>query len=164
MVNSLFYKFILLLLFVFSCSSMYAQKVARGTVVRSYAKVSSDSVRPRNVVVKKRKPIVGVEGNTLKKKKSVKTKVDSLELQPLNYRLGERVIMRGDSGRDVRSLAKVLVNKLYIDEASLVYTANGGVLYEEGLIKAVKLFQEFNGLPVDGVVGKEVVKALRRRK
>ena len=94
----------------------------------------------------------------------MKTKVDSLELQPLNYRLGERVIMRGDSGRDVRSLAKVLVNKLYIDEASLVYTADGGVLYEEGLIKAVKLFQEFNGLPVDGVVGKEVVKALRRRK
>ena len=95
---------------------------------------------------------------------SKEAKVDSLLYVAKVYRLGERVIMPGDSGRDVRSMAKILVNKIYIDESELRYTADGGVVYEGRLVKAVKHFQEFNGLHADGIVGKEVVKALRKRK
>jgi murein L,D-transpeptidase YcbB/YkuD len=90
--------------------------------------------------------------------------VDSLKALPKNYYLGERVIMKGDSGRDVRAMAKILINKLYIDEASLVYTAGDGVLYDGDLVRAVKHFQEFNGMYPDGIVGKETIKALRKRK
>lgn len=101
--------------------------------------------------------------STGKKRRSV-PEVDSLFFEPVAYRLGDRVIMRGDSGKDVRSVAKILVKKLYIGEDSIIYTKDGGVLYDGDLVRAVKHFQEFNGMYPDGIIGTEVVKALRRRK
>lgn len=91
-------------------------------------------------------------------------KVDSLRYEPVKYRLGDRMIMRGDSGADVRNVARILVKKLYIGEDSIIYTKDGGVLYDGDLVRAVKHFQEFNGLYPDGIISSEVVKALRRRK
>ena len=98
-------------------------------------------------------------------KSAVKSvKIDSVQYTPRNYTLGERVIMPGDSGRDVRNVANILVKKLYIDETEVVYTADGGVLYNDALQRAVKHFQEFNGFYPDGIIGNAVVKALRKRK
>lgn len=94
----------------------------------------------------------------------VSPKVDSLRYEPVKYRLGDRMIMRGDSGADVRNVANILVKKLYIGEDSIIYTKDGGVLYDGDLVRAVKHFQEFNGLYPDGIISSEVVKALRRRK
>jgi murein L,D-transpeptidase YcbB/YkuD len=95
--------------------------------------------------------------------KPKKAKVDSLKYSPRQYMLGERIIMRGDSGRDVRSLANILVKKLYMDERDIIYTAGGGVLYDGELVKAVKRFQRLNGFHEDGIVGHGLIKALRKR-
>ena len=118
---------------------------------RVYRKVSGDSLQLRT----RAKSKSGVKKGT--------AKIDSLQYSPRQYMLGERVIMRGDSGRDVRSLANILIKKLYMDEADVVYTSGGGVLYEGELVKAVIRFQRLNGFHEDGIVGKELIKALRKR-
>lgn len=182
-----------LLLLILLCShSVDAQSTAAqdgklGTT-RSYRKVSGDSQRLRTDNGKQKKQS---SKQSSKKKKQVKkqtkkqpkkssgksavvkktekpavksVKIDSVQYTPRNYTLGERVIMPGDSGRDVRNVANILVKKLYIDEAEVVYTADGGVLYNDALQRAVKHFQEFNGFYPDGIIGNAVVKALRKRK
>ena len=116
-----------------------------------YRKVSGDSLQLRSRIKSK--------GNV----KKGTAKIDSLQYTPRQYMLGERVIMRGDSGRDVRSLANILVKKLYMDEADVIYTSGGGVLYDGELVKAVIRFQRLNGFHEDGIVGKELIKALRKR-
>ena len=140
-----------------------AQVLSRNGEVqrRVYKKVSSDSLRLRNKPeqVKAKGEKVSAKGAA----KTKKSKVDSLQYSSRNYQLGERVIMLGDSGRDVRSVAKILVNKLYMDELDIIYTADGGVLYEGELVKAVKRFQRLNGFHEDGIVGRELIKALRKR-
>ena len=162
--------FSLLLLFLFSLSGGAAgaqvvfQKKQSQSGIRVYRKLSRDSVK---VPVKKR-------GDTVVKKTSGKSRpkarksraaaVDSLRRSPKQYALGERVIKPGDSGKDVKSVAAILINKLYIDEESLTYTAGGGVLYDEKLQRAVKHFQEFNGFYPDGIIGQDLIKALRKRK
>ena len=80
------------------------------------------------------------------------------------YRLGDRIIMRGDSGADVRNVARILVKKIYMDEDSVIYTRNGDVLYEGELVEAVKRFQRLNGFYDDGIIGRDLIKALRKRK
>ena len=80
------------------------------------------------------------------------------------YKLGDRVIMRGDSGADVRSLANILVKRLFLDENDIIFTADGGALYEGAIIKAVRTFQKVAGLYEDGVVATTTLKALRKRK
>lgn len=80
------------------------------------------------------------------------------------YKLGERVIIRGDSGRDVRSVANALLKKLYIKEDDIVHTSGGGVLYDGVLYDAMLRFQKDKGLPETGVIDKRVVKELRKRK
>ena len=182
-----------LLLLILLCShSVDAQSTAAqdgklGTT-RSYRKVSGDSQRLRTDNGKQKKQS---SKQSSKKKKQVKkqakkqpkkssgksavvkktekpaaksVKLDSVQYTPRNYTLGERVIMPGDSGRDVRNVANILVKKLYIDETEVVYTADGGVLYNDALQRAVKHFQEFNGFYPDGIIGNAVVKALRKRK
>ena len=171
--------------------SAVAQDGKLGTT-RSYRKVSGDSQRLRtdNGKQKKqsskqsskkkkqvKKPVKKQTkkqpkksgGKTAVVKKTEKpaaksVKIDSVQYTPRNYTLGERVIMPGDSGRDVRNVANILVKKLYIDETEVVYTADGGVLYNDALQRAVKHFQEFNGFYPDGIIGNAVVKALRKRK
>ncbi len=182
-----------LLLLILLCShSVGAQSTAAqdgklGTT-RSYRKVSGNSQRLRTDNGKQKKQS---SKQSSKKKKQVKkqakkqpkkssgksavvkktekpaaksVKIDSVQYTPRNYTLGERVIMPGDSGRDVRNVANILVKKLYIDETEVVYTADGGVLYNDALQRAVKHFQEFNGFYPDGIIGNAVVKALRKRK
>ena len=191
MVDFLKRGFLLLLILLCSHSvgaqSAVAQDGKLGTT-RSYRKVSGDSQRLRTDNGKQKKQS---SKQSSKKKKQVKkqakkqpkkssgksavvkktekpaaksVKIDSVQYTPRNYTLGERVIMPGDSGRDVRNVANILVKKLYIDETEVVYTADGGVLYNDALQRAVKHFQEFNGFYPDGIIGNAVVKALRKRK
>ena len=191
MIDFLKRGFLLLLILLCSHSvgaqSAVAQDGKLGTT-RSYRKVSGDSQRLRTDNGKQKKQS---SKQSSKKKKQVKkqakkqpkkssgksavvkktekpaaksVKIDSVQYTPRNYTLGERVIMPGDSGRDVRNVANILVKKLYIDEAEVVYTADGGVLYNDALQRAVKHFQEFNGFYPDGIIGNAVVKALRKRK
>lgn len=191
MIDFLKRGFLLLLILLCSHSvgaqSAVAQDGKLGTT-RSYRKVSGDSQRLRTDNGKQKKQS---SKQSSKKKKQVKkqakkqpkkssgksavvkktekpaaksVKIDSVQYTPRNYTLGERVIMPGDSGRDVRNVANILVKKLYIDETEVVYTADGGVLYNDALQRAVKHFQEFNGFYPDGIIGNAVVKALRKRK
>ena len=61
-------------------------------------------------------------------------------------------------------MAKILVKKLYLDEADIIYTPDGGAVYDGAMVKAVLLFQEFNDFYKDGIIGRELIKALRKRK
>ena len=131
--------------------------------VTTYKKVSGEGVRERRVVkeeVVKKRSAATVQKTQKKKKAHV---IDSVRFSPEPYLLGERIIMPGDSGRDVRSVAQLLVNKLYIDEADLIYSHDGGVVYKGELVRAVKHFQEFHGFYVDGIIGSALIKALRKK-
>lgn len=154
--------------FSFFCLGLKAQSASDGKLTSSegviYKRVSRDSVR---VPVKEKTRASAkskVRRSLVRTGKSASSAVDSVRRSPKLYYLGERVIMPGDSGRDVKSVAKILVNKLYMDESLVIYTVDGGVLYDGELIRAVKHFQEFNGMYPDGIVGKETIKALRKRK
>ena len=80
------------------------------------------------------------------------------------YKLGDRIIVRGDSGRDVRSVANALVKKLYIKPEDVMPTFDGGALLDGALFDALLRFQKDKRLPIDGKVSKDVIKELRRRK
>ena len=156
-----FLFFLLLLSFCFDVTAQVSSAEKQGAFSPvTYKKSATVGVKVKREKAKNERPVRVVQ-KTKRKKVAV---VDSLKALPKNYYLGERVIMKGDSGRDVRAMARILINKLYIDEASLVYTAGDGVLYEGELVRAVKHFQEFNGMYPDGIVGKETIKALRKRK
>ncbi|MBR2638736.1 MAG: hypothetical protein IKD40_07855 [Bacteroidaceae bacterium] len=101
---------------------------------------------------------------TAKKVKRRSHVKDSVGYDKVQYRLGQRVIMRGDSGKDVKSLANILVKRMFLDEKDIIYTADGGVLYDGEIVRAVKLFQKVSGMYDDGMVGQSTVKALRKRK
>lgn len=120
-------------------------------------------------VVKKNRA-VKKKGNTATKKK--KSAVAKLKLQEskskikydgIKYKLGDRVIMCGDSGADVKSLANMLVERLFLDERDIIYTKNG-VLYNGAIIKAVRSFQKVSGLYEDGMVSSSTLKALSKYK
>ena len=111
------FKLIFTLLFAMFFSSALSQNVASGSKgVKSYKKVSNDTVRLRNSVDKEQVVSGKAKNKTGKKmatpSKVKENKIDSLEYAVRTYRLGERVIIPGDSGRDVRSVAKILVNKI----------------------------------------------------
>lgn len=165
-------------------------KKTKGGVAVVYGKIESDTLRMRkskmetpkrrNVVadrdsVKAKSPSVkrktggaavgkrsaGKKGKSVSSKEA---KVDSVKYPKVTYRLGDRIIMRGDSGADVRNVARILVRKLYMDEDSVIYTKSGEVLYDGELVKAVMRFQRLNDFYEDGIVGYELIKALRKRK
>lgn len=96
------------------------------------------------------------------KPKQVKQRVDSVKFVPMRYSLGDRVLMRGDSGADVKKLAEIMVKQLYMEESAVIYTKGGDVLYDGELVRAVKLFQKVSGLYDDGIVGETTIKALRK--
>lgn len=106
--------------------------------------------------------------NKKSKKKSASSKkhkanrIDSIAYVP-KYRLGDRVIMRGDSGADVREVARILVLNLFIDEKDVPYTKSGMVLFDGELVKALKLFQKAEGMYDDGLISTPTIKALRKR-
>lgn len=166
MVSRLLKRF-LVLAFLFLLMQEAAAQTLGGGERRVYKKSHTDSVRLRSGVAKAKKESKKKVTKPAKKsrEKSVAAngnKVDSLHYSARQYNFGERVIMRGDSGKDVRKLAEIMVNNLYIDERQIVYTPTGLVLYDGELVKAVMRFQELNGFYPDGMVGKKLVKVLKK--
>lgn len=164
--------FLLILSMLFSID--VAAQVASGeagvvTASRRYTRVAGDSVYLRRDVVS---PAVEPAGSEARAESSVRPRcrraraeeqrVDSLSYTARRYALGDRVIMRGDSGADVRKLAEILVKNLYVDERLLQYNAAGDVLYEGELVEGVMRFQRVNGLYPDGIVGRELATVLKR--
>ena len=127
-----------------------ADKASGGKAAKKKQPKKSARKQPKSKAVKDSAKVAGRKGK--------------IEYTGRRYRLGERIIMRGDSGNDVKSLANILVKKLFLDEKSIIYTADGGVLYEGEIVRAVKLFQKVQGMFDDGIVGETTLKALRRRK
>lgn len=162
----LLFTFALLLLQI-TCAQEQSGNTAKRRV---YKKSSGDSVRLRVDTVKKKKSKSGVvksakkpsRKSAAKRGKRKKETIDSVRFVQKEYSFGERVIMRGDSGKDVRKLAEILVNNLYIDEKQLLYTKSGALLYDGELVKAVMRFQEYNGFYPDGIVGKKLIKVLKK--
>lgn len=155
-----------LLLLLLAAQLLLAQSV-QVEGARRFRKASADSVYLRPSVVKKQQKEAERKLKSASKEVKPRVKksaVDSVRFTPRRYALGERVIMPGDTGHDVKSVAKILVKKLYIDEAELKYTADGAVVYDAAMQRAVKHFQEFNGFYADGIIGQSVIKALRRKK
>lgn len=166
------FKYLLLLLFLISATILSAAErcwcLSIDTVF-VFKKMPTDTV----VVRKKPKPTVkkpSTVKKSVKKKaaksgvkpKRMKQKNDSVKYTPIRYSLGDRVLMRGDSGADVKKLAEIMVKHLYIEETDVPYTAGGQVLYDGELMRAVKLFQKVSGLYDDGIVGTTTIKALRK--
>lgn len=185
MANNQFLYILLLFLSLLFSQNTAAQfapgKKPKGGIAVEYRKVKDDTlqVRKSKLEPKKRKSRSTAAGSSAKKsvkkngtvkssaEKSVRDKehkIDSVEYPLVTYRLGDRIIMRGDSGADVRNVACILVRKIYMDEDSIIYTEDGNVLYEGELVKAVMRFQRLNGFYEDGIIGHELIKALRKRK
>ncbi len=123
-----------------------------------FKKMPADTV----VVKKDAKKSVAKKKAATKKKTAKKPGVDSVKFAPVRYSLGDRVIMHGDSGADVKKLAEIMVKHLYMEESAVIYTKSGTVLYDGELVRAVKLFQKVSGLYEDGMVGETTIKALRK--
>lgn len=194
MKSNFFQKLLCLLLLLLLPQFVVAQSVSGNDGLRTsreYRKVSSDSLRlrksktvkkakkngkgntakPDNSSVKKQKRTKARKSKAVKQKDTLAVKsrksgvrIDSVKYAPIEYSLGDRVIMRGDSGKDVRTVANILVKKLYLDEDSIIYTQGGGVLYDGELYRSVILFQRYNGFYEDGIIGRDLIKALRKRK
>lgn len=157
----LFFSFLLLVPLL-----AFAQLQGGGVVLtapRTYKKMSGDSVRLR--------PSKAAEIEKLAQKTMAKIvqgnerarRAAARELAR-KYKLGDRVIVRGDSGRDVRSVANALVKKLYIKPDEVIPTFDNGALFDGELYNALLRFQKDKGLPADGNVDKADVKELRKRK
>ena len=156
-----------LLAFLLFSLSLAAQSLSDGgavlTAPRVYKKVSDGAIRLRESETKK---IEKLANKILAKIMQANQRARRNAARELarKYKLGDRVIVRGDSGRDVRSVANALVKKLYIDPERVIKTYDGGALLDGELYEALLLFQKDKGLPVDGKVSTEVVKELRKRK
>lgn len=143
-----------------------AKVIMRGVKVeRDVKEEQTDKGQKKRNTTKKRskssrkKDTVSKNDTVVKQKKRAEVLYDGPK-----YRLGDRVIMQGDSGNDVKSLAKLLVRKLYLDENDIIYATDGSVKYEGEIIRAVRTFQKVAGLHSDGMVGTTTLKALRKRK
>lgn len=159
----LFSLFVLLIFSRVVAAQSFADDSAVLTSPRICRKMSGDSIRLRASEVAR---IEKLANSNLKKIMQANQRARKKAARELarKYRLGDRVIVRGDSGRDVRSVANALVKKLYIKPEKIVKTYDGGALLDGELYKALLRFQKERGLPVDGRVTKDVVKELRKRK
>ena len=152
---------------------LFVAGVARGAeslpadTVMMFRKMVADSAvivkkQPKRAVSKKKKAAARKVAKKPAPKAKAVNKIDSVKYIPPKYYLGDRVLMRGDSGADVKKLAEIMVKNLYMDENSVPYTVTGEVLYDNELLRAVKLFQKVSGLYEDGIVGETTIKALRK--
>ena len=130
----------------------------RGGAVAKKGDVSKKATPAKKAVIKK--DAAKAVKSSAAKKRSVRN--DSV-VYTVRYSLGDRVIMRGDSGADVRKVAEILVRNLFIDEKDIPYTVTGEVLFDGELVRALKLFQKVEGLYEDGMVGEPTLKRLRKR-
>ena len=133
------------------------------TAPRTYKKVSGDTVRLR---ASKAAEVEELADKVFAKVMQANGRARQKAARELarRYKLGDRIIVRGDSGRDVRSVANALVKKLYIKPEDVMPTFDGGALLDGALFDALLRFQKDKRLPIDGKVSKDVVKELRRRK
>ena len=166
MVNKIFCivsLFLLLLLPREASAQFYQRSDSVARVIKSGVTMQQQRTDVKKTEAKKKGATKKKKGTANKKTAKVKKekKSESIVYEEKRYRLGERVIMRGDSGADVRSLANMLVDKLFLDEKDIIYTKNG-VLYEGEIIRAVRSFQKISGLYEDGMVGTPTLKALRK--
>ena len=153
-------------LFVFSQLAIAQSVDDNGAVLtapRTYNKVSGDSIRLRASEAARIEKQAGKVFNKIVQANERARKKSARELAR-KYKLGDRIIVRGDSGRDVRSVANALVKKLYISADDITPTFDGGALLDGALYNALLRFQKDKGLPADGKVTKDVVKELRKRK
>ena len=155
--------FFFLLLLVPLLSFAQSQGGAVLSAPRTYKKMSGDSVRLR---ASKAAAIDKLAQKTLAQivQSNERARRAAAREQARKYKLGDRVILRGDSGRDVRSVANILVKKLYIKPEDVMPTFDGGALLDGALFDALLRFQKDKRLPIDGKVSKDVIKELRRRK
>ena len=155
--------FFFLLLLVPLLSFAQSQGGAVLSAPRTYKKMSGDSVRLR---VSKAAAIDKLAQKTLAQivQSNERARRAAAREQARKYKLGDRVILRGDSGRDVRSVANILVKKLYIKPEDVIPTFDNGALYDGELYEALVEFQKRKGLPADGRITEKVVKELRKRK
>ena len=154
---------LLLLLFSQFALAQSADDDAVLTSPRTYKKVSDDSVRLRaSVALKIEKQVDKVFAKIVEA--NLRARKQAARELARKYKLGDRVIVRGDSGRDVRSVANALVKKLYIKAEDVTPTFDNGALFDGELYNALLRFQKDKGLPADGRVTAEVVKELRKRK
>ncbi|MBR3611994.1 MAG: hypothetical protein IKL54_01720 [Bacteroidaceae bacterium] len=168
------HRYLLLLALLLSVTMLPAAEECEpvfADTVFVFRKMPADTVvakrQPKSSAKKKR---TTAKSGSVKKKavkksvkpKQVKQKNDSVKYTPLRYSLGDRVLMRGDSGADVKKLAEIMVRHLYMEETAVPYTKSGQVLYDGELLRAVKLFQKVSGLYDDGIVGETTIKALRK--
>ena len=163
---------IMLLFFVVSASAQFNHKGdsllrftnrgiwdgKRGGAVTKKGDASKKATPAKKAVTKK--DTAKAVKSSAAKKRSVRN--DSV-VYAARYSLGDRVIMRGDSGADVRKVAEILVRNLFIDEKDIPYTVTGEVLFDGELVRALKLFQKVEGLYEDGMVGEPTLKRLRKR-
>ena len=155
--------FFFLLLLVPLLSFAQSQGGAVLSAPRTYKKMSGDSVRLR---ASKAAAIDKLAQKTLAQivQSNERARRAAAREQARKDKLGDRVILRGDSGRDVRSVANILVKKLYIKPENVIPTFDNGALYDGALYDALVEFQKRKGLPDDGRITEKVVKELRKRK
>lgn len=96
--------------------------------------------------------------STSTKKSEKKNANDSTKVKN-NYKLGERILFKGQKGSDVQELGDMLVTLGYLDKTKIYYE-EGYPVYDTAFIAAIKKFQSGAGLPADGVCGKSTLKAL----
>lgn len=171
MVNSFVKCTLFSLLLFWAAIASAAVNVAPVDSVLVFKKMPADTVvAPRKEVVKtaKRTRSSASKSGAVKKKTkgaklpAEKKKSDSVVYAEKKIYLGDRIIMRGDSGADVKKLAEIMVKNLFIDEKDVPYTKSGAVLYDGELVRAVRLFQRSSGLYGDGIVGETTIKELRK--
>lgn len=166
MVNKIFCivsLFLLLLLPREASAQFYQRSDSVARLIKSGVTMQQQRTDVKKTEAKKKGATKKKRGTANKKTAKVKKekKSEGIVYEEKRYRLGERVIMRGDSGADVKSLANMLVKKLFLDENDIIYTKNG-VLYDGEIIRAVRSFQKISGLYEDGMVGTPTLKALRK--
>lgn len=146
------------------CAQFYGRSDSVARIIKRGVPIVQQKRTDDKPVKVKKKSSVRKKKKSASKSKSREAEVkkrDEIIYEERRYRLGERVIMRGDSGADVKSLADMLVKKLFLDEKDIIYSKNG-VLYEGEIIRAVRSFQKISGLYEDGMVGTPTLKALRK--
>lgn len=168
------FAMLLLLLPCSASAQFYRSKATTADIIRRGIvmppSAESETVKGRDVAdsgkksAKKSKKASAKKSGAKAKSKAKPKSAAKVKYEVKRYKLGERVIMQGDSGTDVKTLAGILVKKLYLDENDIIYAADGTVLYDGEILRALRTFQKVSGIYSDGIVGSTTVKALRKRK
>lgn len=97
-----------------------------------------------------------------RKRTTVKTQKQKTGKPRPDYQFGYRILKRGDTGSDVKYIAVLLVNHLYLKEQDIIYTDNRNVVYEGEIINAIKQVQQQHGLGNSGIIDSLTYDALKK--